>query len=244
MNDLEQRLRYTLHELADTVPQSENPKARFERRLTASRGIRKPALVAAAAVAVLAGAGIAIPLAMQSDAPPPAAEKKTDGLRWSHGYDWVHAQSGPHVLGTFTEDGETVEAVAWVKDGELCVGAGHRVAVGGSNDRPPGALVDVTCAAVPTWPSGPAASHVATRAVLSDGLTLDSGPVPGLMLFLTDPVVTDLEVRRGDGEPAAVRELDRTDGLNLYLADFAGSSQGFGYTAWDAAGNVVESAIT
>jgi hypothetical protein len=244
MNDLEQRLRHTLHELADTVPRSENPKADFERRLAEPRGIRRPALVAAAAIAVLAGVGIAIPLAVQSEHPP-AAEQKTDGLRWSHGYDWVRADSGPYVLGTFTENGATVEAVAWVREGDLCVGAGHRVAVGGSNEQPPGALVDVTCGVVPTWPTGPAGTgHVQTRSVLPAGNALDSGPVPGLMLFLTDPAVTELEVRDGPGADVVVRELARTGGLNLYLADFAGSSQGFGYTARDAAGNVVESAIT
>lgn len=244
MTDLEQRLRYTLTELADTVPSSTNPKADFEQRLAAGRKIRRPALVAAAAVAVLAGAGVAIPLALDNEPSPPAAEKNTDGLMWSHGYDWLHADSGPHVLGSFDRDGETVDAVAWVQDGELCVGAGHRVAVGEQNERPPGALVDVTCEAVPRWPTGPEHStRVATRAVLSDG-GIDSGPVPGLMLFLTDPVVTELEVRRGDSSPVSVRELDRIDGLNLFLADFAGSTQGFGYTARDAAGNVVESAIT
>lgn len=245
MNDLEKRLRYTLHELADTVPQSEDPKAGFERMRTASRRISRPALVAAAAVAVLAGAGIAIPLAMQPDDPPPAAEKNTDGLQWSHGYDWVRAESGPYVLGTFTENGETVDVVAWVKDGNLCVGAGHRVAVGGTNERPPGALVDVTCDAVPTWPSGPQHSwQVETRAVLPEGNGLDSGPVPNLMLFLTAPTVARLEVRDGPGAPVSVRELDRAAGMNLYVADFGGTSQGFGFTAWDAAGNVVESAIT
>lgn len=245
MTDLEQRLRDTLHELADAVPSSENAKADFEGRRTAYRGIRRPALVAAAAVvAVLAGAGVAIPLALDDEPSPPAAEKKTDGLRWSHGYDWLTADSGPHVLGTFDQDGRTVDAVAWVRDGDLCVGAGHLVAVGGQNDRPPGALVDVTCGAVPRWPTGPQHStRVETRSVLSEG-GLDSGPVPGLMLFLADPVVTDLEVQRGDGSGVAVRELDRIDGLALFLADFAGSTQGFGYTAYDGAGNMVESAIT
>jgi hypothetical protein len=97
---------------------------------------------------------------------------------------------------------------------------------------------------VPRWPSGPQHStRVETRSVLAEG-GLDSGPVPGLMLFLADPVVTDLEVRRGDGSGVSVRELDRIDGLALFLADFAGSTQGFGYTAYDGAGNVVESAIT
>jgi hypothetical protein len=243
MTDLEQRLRFTLHELADTVPPSPAPRADFERKLAASRGIRKPALVAAAAIAVLAGAGVAIPLAIHDGQTPPAAEK-TDGLRWSHGYDWLDADSGPHVLGTFTQDGQTVDAIAWVRNGELCIAAGHVVAVGGSNDNPPGALVDVSCGAVPRWPSGPAHStRVESRPVLSEGLP-DSGPVPGLLLFLADPVVTDLEVQRGDGSEVAVRELDRIDGLVLFLADFAGTTQGFGYTAYDGAGNVVESAIT
>ena len=53
-----------------------------------------------------------------------------------------------------------------------------------------------------------------------------------------------LEVRGAYGEPVRLRELDAGDGLRLFLADFDGSTQGFGYTAYDAAGNVLDSAIT
>ncbi|MGB3440224.1 MAG: hypothetical protein WBA97_15875 [Actinophytocola sp.] len=245
MNDLDQRLRYTLHELADTVPPSDNAKGDLERRLADRRGIRGPALVAAAAATVVAAVGVVIPLAVHHDAPaPPAAEEKNDGLVWSPDYDWVRADAGPHVLGTFARNGENVDAVAWVLDGQLCVAEGHHVGVGGSTTRPPAAIVNTSCFTVPAWPTGPRNStHVETRAVLSDG-AIESGPVPGLMLLLTDPKVEVLTVRSGDGSPVSVRELDRSGTLNLFLADFAGSTQGFGYTAYDADGNVVESAIT
>lgn len=244
MTDLEQRLRCTLHELADTVPPSENAKADFERRRTASRGIRRPALVAAAAIAVLAGAGVAIPLALQPDDHPPAAEKKTDGLVWSQDYDWLEADGGPYVIADFTRNGAVVDVVVWVRDGELCTAEGHHVGVGGSTDRTPAALVGTSCDTVPTWPTGPRHNtYVVSRAVLSTG-TPDSGPVPGLMLFMTAPEVEVLEVRRGDGSYVQSRRFDTLGGVSLFVADFKSSTQGFGYTARDYAGTVLESAIT
>ena len=245
MNDLEQRLRHTLHELADTVPDSTAARADFERRLAAPRGIRRPALVAAAAVAVLAGAGIAVPLAMRSDGPPPASEKKDDGLVWSRDYDWLQPDGGPFVIATFSRDGATVDVVVWVKDGQLCMAEGHHVAVGGSTERPPAAVTGTSCAAVPTWPIAPApGSYVAARAVLPEGNTLDSGPVPGLMVFMTSPEVEALEVHRGDGSYVTPERHETLGGVTLYVADFKSSTQGFGYTARDYTGRVLENAIT
>lgn len=244
MTDLEKELRHTLHELADTVPDSTSPRAGFEHKLAATRGPRRPALVAAAAIAVLAGAGVAIPLAMQPDDPPPAAEKKTDGLVWSRDYDWLRADGGPYVIATFTEDGETVDVVLWVRDGETCVAEGHHVGVGGATDRMPSALVGTSCVPVPSWPTGPGQGpYVVSMAVLSTGAP-DTGPVPGLMVFMTAPEVEALEVRRGDGSYVQPERHETLGGVTLYVADFKSSTQGFGYTARDYAGRVLENAIT
>jgi hypothetical protein len=246
MTDLEKRVRYSLHELADTVPASADPRGELDRRLTGRRhrSFRGPALaVAAAAAAVVAVVGVTVPLATRHDADPTATERTKDGLVWSSDYEWLVADAGPFVLGGFTRNGEKIDAVAWVRGGALCVGEGHHVGVGTHGPKKtPGHLIGVTCDAVPTWPAGPDA-HVETRAVLSAG-TPDSGPLPELMLFLTAPDVDTLVVDGGDGTPVRLRGLATIDGLRLFLADFDGSTQGFGYTTWDAAGNVLESAIT
>jgi hypothetical protein len=245
MKDLEQRLRYTLHELSDTVPRSENPKADFERRLASRRGIRRPVLVAAAVAAVIAAGGVAIPLSLRDTPAPPAAEEKDgDGLVWSRDYDWLQADGGPYVVATFTKDGAAVDAVVWLRDGDLCMAEGHRVGVGGSTDRTPGAIVGTSCVAVPDWPTEPGrGSYVVSRSVLSTGVP-DSGPVPGLMVFMTAPAVEALEVYRGDGSYVQPERFETLAGATLYVADFKSSTQGFGYTARDHAGAVLESAIT
>ena len=243
--DLENRVRHTLHVLADTVPAGTDPRADLERRLGKRRSVRRPVLATAAAAVVVAVAGVAIPLATHRDPVERPAAPPGDGLVWSSDYSWLDAQAGPEVLGTFSSKGETVDAVAWVRNGELCVGEGHHVAVGGSSGKAPAALVDVSCEPLPTaWPAGPPpGSLVETRAVLG-GSTIYSGPVPGLLLFMTAPQVTTLEVRSGDSSPVATRELDSVDGLRLFLADFGAPPWGFGYTARDAQGNVLVSAIT
>jgi hypothetical protein len=244
MNDLEQRLRHTLHELADGVAPSEGAKEEFHRRLARRRGVRTPALVAAAAVVVLAGAGVAIPLAVERDAPAPPAAEEEDGLVWSRDYDWLETDGGPFVIGTFTRDGEVVDVVVWVRNGQMCTAEGHHVGVGTPAGRPPGALVGTTCVDVPTWPTGPGnGSYVTSRTVLSAGPP-DSGPVPHLLLFMTAPKVETLEVRRGDGGGVPTRRFPTSAGVSLFVADFGGSTQGFGYTAYDGTGAVVESAIT
>jgi hypothetical protein len=245
MTDLENRVRYALHTLADTVPPSPDPRADLERRLGRRRPGRGQALVAVAAAAVVvAVAGVAIPLATHRDPVERSAAPPGDGLVWSSDYGWLDAEAGPDVLGTFERDGETVDAVAWMRGGELCVGEGHHVAVGGTSGQTPAALVGVTCDPVPAvWPGGPTNSLVVTRSVLGEG-AIHSGPVPGLLLFLTAPQVTTLEVRSGDGSRVTTRELDSVEGMRLFLADFGAPPWGFGYTATDARGTVLESAIT
>lgn len=245
MTDLEQRLRHTLHELADTVPESPAPRADLERRLAKPRGIRRPALVAAAAVAVLAGVGVAVPLGMRSDDPPPPAaerEKDEDGLVWSWDYDWLQADGDPLVIATFSRNGAAVDVVVWVRDDQLCVAEGHHVGAGGA--EAPAAVTGTSCVAVPSWPMAPApGTYVVSTPVLSTGAP-DSGPVPGLMVFMASPEVEVLEVRRGDGSAVELDRYETLGGVTLYVADFKSSTQGFGYTAYDYAGRVLENAIT
>lgn len=244
MNDLEKRLRYTLHELADTVPPSTNAKADFQRRLAGPGGTRRPALMVAAAAAVIMGVAIPVAVLRDSPAPPATEEKDVDGLVWSQDYDWLDADGGPYVIGDFTRNSEVVDVVVWVRGGELCTAEGHHVGVGGATDRIPAAVVGTSCVDVPVWPTGPGpGSYVVSRAVLSTGAP-DSGPVPGLMLFLTSPEVEALEVTRGDGTFVTPERYETLGGVSLYVADFASSTQGFGYTAKDHAGQVLESAIT
>ena len=242
MNDVEQRLRHTLHHLADSVPPSEAPRSEFTRRLAHRRG-RGPALVVAAAAAVVAVAGAAALVVDRDPAGPPAAGHEVggeeDGMVWSWEYERFDVETGPFVVGTFTRNGTRIDAVVWVRVDQLCVAEGHHVGNG-----EPGALVGTSCVAVPDWQGGPGEhTYVATSSVLPTG-TPDSGPLPGLLLFMTAPEVEAIEVRAGDSTPVAVRELGHTDDVRLFLADFKTSTQGFGYTARDASGAVVEEAIT
>jgi hypothetical protein len=65
-----------------------------------------------------------------------------------------------------------------------------------------------------------------------------------VLLFVTTPDVASLEVRDGMGAPVQVSQFTHPGQLAVYIADFPVSYAGFGYTARDAAGNVVEEAIT
>jgi hypothetical protein len=72
-----------------------------------------------------------------------------------------------------------------------------------------------------------------------------TGPLPNLLLFLAAPEVTRLVAREGYGTPVPVRELGRTPDFVLFVADFGpATNAGFGYTAYDNTGAVVEDAIT
>ncbi|HEY0637894.1 MAG TPA: hypothetical protein VGD67_09625, partial [Pseudonocardiaceae bacterium] len=193
--------------------------------------------------AVAAVAVVAVPIALlDGPSPPPAATSTpvptptggptstagaTSAPSWEHGV----------TLATFVENGVTWEAVAGLRLEHVCV-TGHRQGLG--------AGVPVShpfsgCVPIPPF-SGRPESLVQTSAVLG-GPVPGGGPLPHLLLFVTDPRVARLEVRAGDGRPVPVREVARTT-WTLWLADFGGSSQGFGYTAYGAAGDVLESAIT
>jgi len=244
MNDIEDRLRTGLHDLADTVPPSQDARADLEHRLT-RRG-RRPLLVAAAAAVVVAAVVVPVALTQSGDpgsdhvaTPPPS----TTAPPWQTTTSELPNGdlTGPIELVRFDDNGVNVAAVLSVTamtDGEhWCV----------ELDGPAGydASKNGYCDIVPSWPaSNPPGNVVLTHALLGDGQTLYSGPTPNLMLFITSPQVVSLEVREGYGQPVTVKQVAKTPSATFYLADFPETPAGFGYTAKDAAGNVLEDAIT
>jgi hypothetical protein len=234
MNDLDDRMRTCLEDLADEVPSSPHARADLDRRLASRRTRRSTLAVAAAAAVVLAG--VAIPVALnQADEPggQRAATTATTPTP-STGVPGFSADVLP--LGSFTEDGVEKEAALVLQgDDQWCV-----VAV---VEKEPPVLWRDDCEPVPTWPQQEPQSLVRTSSVLGDG-TLYGGPLPNLLLFVTAPNVETLEVSAGDGEPVSVRVVAPRPDVRFFLAEFPATPAGFGYTAKDAAGNVLESAIT
>jgi hypothetical protein len=249
MNDLEDRLRAGLHDLADTVPASPRARADLAVLLARRRRWRAPALATAAAAAVVlaiavipaadrgttaAGDGTTTPpLTLSTPVPP------TDTVGSG-------TENDPWRLARVTEGGVEKDAVLWVTaDNEHCM---RWRAVDPANQP---ALPGPECDPLPaTWPTGPPGQEtldVLQTGVLSDYLAR-TGPLQHLMVFITAPYVERLDVRRGDGSPASVRVLGRDGaGVTFHLVDFGpppNTAAGFGWTAWDALGNVVESAIT
>lgn len=246
MMDLEDRLRGTFTGMADEVAASTNPRADLEQRLATRRvnRWRTPALVAAAAVVV---AAVVTPVvvfggdgtnpsvdsaATTTDSTVTDPDQSREGQAPNDQYPGMVA--GPFELGTFTRDGLTWRAEAYLEESAVCV-----VATSGEDLFNP----SPECTPVSAWPRPPANSLVMSLAVLSEGAP-DTGPLPNLLLFVTAPEVATLDVRDGPGDAVSVRELGASDKATLWLADFGGPTEGFGYTAKDAAGTVLEEAIT
>ncbi len=235
MMDLEDRLRGTFTGMAGEVAPSANPRAELERRLATRRvdRWRMPALVAAAAVVV---AAVVTPMVVfRGDGGVGAADQtatSTSELDAPTGSDPPSTPPGSFPIGTFTKDGKAWQAVVYQEANSVCVQA-----VAAAESGQPG------CREVAPWPRPPAIGHTQTIAVLSEGLP-DSGPLPHLLVFVTSPDVVELTVRNGPGDPVAVEKLGVTDIGTLWLADFEGSTQGFGWDAKDAAGNYIDGGIT
>jgi hypothetical protein len=254
MTELEERLRNTLREAAGTVPRSPHARADFERRLARRRTTRfRTSLLATAAAAVVM-VGVAIPVVMNSDDDPaqghatqlpiPTTSDTSESTPGTTGGPPAgkdgYLFAGPVELGSFVEEGQERTALLTVEQN----GDGERMCLmvrPSTGSKAPG----TGCEPVPTtWPTRPEGTgYVETRAVLG-GETLDSGPLPELMLFMAAPVVTTLEVHDGASSPVLVNLVAVSPGARFYLADFNGSSQGFGYTAKDNAGKIIETAIT
>jgi hypothetical protein len=230
MMAIEDRVRDTLHELADTVPPSRHPRADFERRLARRHATRwRTPVLATVAAALVVVAGVAVPVAMNRPDDVPEQRVATSQQAPVPPPTGITADS---LIGTITVNNVEETVVLRTKNGnEWCVALASGV-------YPP------RCEPVPIWPTGPEGNtYVVTRPVLG-GDTPDSGPLPSLMLFVTAPNITTLDVRDGAGEPVDVSLAAGTDTAMFFLADFGGSSQGFGYDAKDAQGAIVESAIT
>jgi hypothetical protein len=185
MNDLEDRLRESLHQLADTVPASPHARAGLDRRL-AGRSGRRPLLVIAAAAVVIAA--VAVPLAMSGDGEPGTERVATAPPVPSPSETGDATLPGdlipPVKLATFGDHGAILsvrskaagEVVGEVVGEEICVAE----SVPGGQ-QPPAA----TCEPVPIWQTAPqGAGLVLTRTVLGEGRP-GSGPLPHLLLFVT-----------------------------------------------------------
>jgi hypothetical protein len=250
MNDLEQRLRSALSELADEVPPSRNAHAEHLRRVTVRR--RRRPLLAAAAAAVVFGIAV-MPAAIKTPAPQqPAAPSNTN--RPSVSYDpmpdgpFMTVTEGPVVLGKFSENGKEWQALVFLERHPSGTGWANRVCVvgvapGAAPNDPNRHPNSTGCEPMHQWPVGQPPHKVETRSVLG-GNRIGGGPFSSLLLFITAPEVSRLDAREAYGLSVGVRELGRTDEFVLFLADFGTSYEGFGYTAWNAQGEVVESAIT
>ena len=243
MNDIEDRLRTSLGELADTVPASPHARADLARRLT-RRPDRRPWLVAAAAAVVIAAAVVPVVVNQGRDrvsgdgVPAPTTTTRapagttTSKLPNGDLTGWIELASFEHDGADMT----AVLAVTAMTDGEhWCVDV----------DYPPGypPTLGGYCDIVPTWPAHePPGSLVLTHGVLIEEAP-GSGPLPNLMLLITSPKVTTVEVGDAMGAPVPVRQVAKTPGATFYLADFPETYVGFRYTAKDANGTVLESAI-
>ena len=223
MPDIEERLRTALGALADEVEPAEDPRAELARRLDARR---RPGRVPAIAAAVTAAAAIVVAVVFLRDTGHPDVAA-TDAPGGATGVRLAE-------LGTVTRDGETLRALGYLQGGRYCTMV---LARDDRTGRP-------TCEPVPAWPDGQTGMLVQSREVLNGDPADDTGMFAHRLVFLTDPRVATLAVRRGDGTAARVTELDRDDHAAAFLADFAGPSDGFGYTAVDADGKVLEQAIT
>jgi hypothetical protein len=225
MMAIEDRVRDTLGELADTVAPSHHPRADFDRRLARRRATRWRTPVLATAAAFVAVAGVGIPVAMNRSGDSPGQRVATSSP------SLVPATPVEVPIGSVTVNGVAETVVFTTRPGnEWCVGLRSQPSA-------------PTCETAPAWPVAPGDRHVESRPVLGEG-PIDSGPLPNLMVFVTDPVITTLDVRDGPGAPVEVSRIAATAGATYYLADFGGTSQGFGYDAKDAQGAIVESAIT
>lgn len=251
MNELDDRLRSALRDLARTVPRNPQARADFERRLAERQRTRwrTPLLATAAAATVLVG--VAIPVVMnQNEAPdqghvvtPPTSTSTTTSPSGpmsgtptpSDGYLFA----GPIELGHF-EDGGVERAAVMTVEQE---GDGERICVM-VKPQEGSSAAGAGCSPVPGWPNTPAGTGFVWTHTILNGEPPYGGPLPNLMVFMTAPEVATLEVRHGNASPVPTALVAVSPTTRFYLADFGDTHAGFGYTAKDPAGIVLESAIT
>jgi hypothetical protein len=222
MNDLEDRLRSTLGDRAESLAPSTNPRADLAIRL-ARRERRRPLLAVAAAVVVIAAIAVPVVLTHRTGPNPPVATTPA-----SVPPAWVE-------LAPFTENGVSMTAgLAIDRDGRSwCI---EKVAAG---SQP----VPVNCYGVPDWGRENVPEdnrYVVSVSVLGgDEPALDYvGPLPKLRLFMTSPEVKRLTVEGRRGVPVTVNEVARTARAAYFLVVVKGDQRGnlLWYTAMDARG--------
>jgi hypothetical protein len=220
MTDLETLLRKELAELADAVPPTADPWRAHRRRIA-----RRRTVLAGAAVVVVAAA-VPVPVALRHPrAQPPPAAVTTVPVTTTTAASPV-TSAGALLLA------RSNGAEAWVySTGErgVCVAVTKA-----------GATIDPGTAVCAPDVADDAGGHspVRTRAIGPE-----NGQFGHVLLFIGDPGVHDLTVRRGDGAAAAVNLVGLTPQRQFWTADFHGSHQGFGYSGIDAHGEHFE-AIT
>jgi hypothetical protein len=248
MPEIEDRLCTALMTMADEVPTSVHARAELDRRLARGRNRRVPAwAVTAAAVVVVAGA-VAVPVVLNRDQPPSGLgqgaappELTTSPPESVNPADlaWPGHITTPRILVTHG-DRESPDfrelTVSLTDDYELC----FRV-LGGS-ETPVG--VEPLCEPFPDLGPG---HLVETRSLHDLDLPMPTGlrnEATDHLLFLLAPEVSHLVVRGGDG--AEVPPMMGFEGgvWGFAVSDFDGQYEGFGYTAYDIDGNVIEEAIT
>ncbi|HET9144324.1 hypothetical protein [Actinophytocola sp.] len=245
MTESEDRLRAGLAELAERVPPSEDAWAEHRRRLTARpQPDRRPVLAVASVAVVVAALLIGSVLARsnrtaESGQSSPATASANPSGFGAPVYPDASVDRGPFDLGVFTVGNTHWRASTFVDLSRelprVCVVIAPINSAAPTPNDPPAPPPD--CA--PLRGGG----KLESRAVRAATVPV-IGPMPGKLLFLTVPQVATLDVCAGDGTPAAVTELARTDALVLYVADFPAGYEGFCFTAKDSAGEVVSAGIT
>jgi hypothetical protein len=217
-DDLEDRLRATLHDRAHTVPRSQRPRADLDVRLV-RRDRRRPFLMVAAAAVVIGAVAVPVvvthrdePVRQTPAATPPPPK-------------WVE-------LTQVTENGvdEQVGLSVDPDDKGWCIS----VRTAGAKPAPN------ACYGVPVWGD----EVVPSRYITAVGVLgpVQGGGSTGSMLFVTAPRVDSLVVLGKDGVAGEVREVLRRPGAVYFFVRFAeGPMTSVHATARDRKGKQVDS---
>lgn len=227
MTEQEARVRAELADLAERVPASADPWAEHGRRRAAGR--RRLAL-AGTVTACVATVGVVWGITGADQATPtgPAAPVTTSST--------AHRLPDRVEATRFTEGGTPWTVWVLRSPHGFCLAV---VPEGRPPDGPDQHAGSPDCAGQDTT-----LTSVTSRAILS-GDALGGGPLPGTLVFTTEPAVASMTVRDGMGHEVPVRRASEADtGFGVFVATFPTGTQGFGYTARNAAGEVVEEAIT
>jgi hypothetical protein len=232
VNDIESRLRATLHDLADTVPPSGNPRADLEQRL-ASRS-RRPVLVVAAVAAVVAAVAVPVILGRHGD----LVGGPTDTTSPSPTADFVPRST---VIGEFDKDGVHGQLVLTIEKWDnghemVCekgIAPGHPDAGTGGCSQVPARWPEGTYAGAPPGVKGWVSGDASISSVL-----------PNQWVIMAAPRVASLSVRREDGSWVPAELVAESPRVKAFLAEIEGGyERSYGYVAKDAGGEVLEQVV-